>query len=255
MTADINTSLWFKGTFEELYNILAALRTFGTENQLDCLKEHNCAYITSTFIWGKNLNRLTEEEIADYLPKYGGEINIEVGGPYGSFARLGDTGLFERLSEAAPSATFTGRSSGFISGADIVLDGELKNGKLYLTELYLPDEVLPEQYAQEIKKSLPLEQFCSLFHVAEEVFDDDCYDDFIGDAFRIDGFPDMDYDTFLVYCGDSEIEEDEYEEAIAVVRGLDLPNYEMFEEMFENDGIKAYKKQSIYDPVSRSYER
>ena len=129
MSASIYTVISFKGSVDELFTLMKALQTFETDRQKEYQLHSDCGYIEST------------EIIIGSKKK---EITVNAEGPYGVFSELGEVGLFETLARAVPTAYLKGYCSGFMTGAEVSLDGELKDGMLSLTSFYLPDEEKPE---------------------------------------------------------------------------------------------------------------
>ena len=261
MSADLNTEITMKGTEEELFSLVKVIQSFENEKYERYKTKHDCGCLVFCMIIegeadfskilsnGKSLKELSDEEIQSLISNANGEISIKAGGPYGVFSELFEVGVFEELACAAPSAYFKGISSGFVTGADVSLTGELKEGILYLAEYNMPDEAIPELYADEIEKVLPHPDFCSLFKVDEDEFDDECYRDFIKDT-SYEGFPELDYEVFLDYCESSEIDEEEYEKAIEILRSKKIIEMEDFVDNLDTDD---YSEHGTYDPVKKEY--
>ena len=100
------------------------------------------------------------------------------------------------------------------------------------------------------KKVLPHSEFCSLFKVDEDEFDEDCYYDFIFEAVADAGFPEIDYDEFLDYCDSSDINETEYKKSIEIVRGKKIIGMDDFRDNLDTD---EYSEHGTYDPVKKEY--
>ena len=254
MSADLNTEIKITGNSEELYSLIEVIRSFETEKVEQYRANHDCAYLEMVRLSADGieayLREFSEKELRSYITNANGEIRIVAGGPYGVFAQLGEVGLFEEMASTSPTAYFKGNMFGFVTGADVTLEGELIDGMLHLTEYYMPNEEMSELYIEAIEKIMSRVNFCSIFKVDEDDFDDDCYYDFISEAIGFDGFPDMDYETFLNYCDASEIDKDEYETAIEKVRHLGLFDEESFEEEFDTAEYSTY---TTYDPISKKY--
>ena len=257
MSADLNTHLTLEGSPEDLFLLLKVLKKFEVENSEQYGKNHDCAYIKLVNIKNgsheEKLKSLDDDGIRSFISGNPGEIDVKASGPYGVFEKLGDVDLFKEMACAAPSASFDGFSSGFITGADVSLRGILKDGLLYLAEFYMPDEVRPEAYAQAIKQWLPHSEFCSLFEVDKDSFDDDQYWDLIIEA-AYDGFPDIDYEEFIEYCSsngaESEISEEKYRAAIEKVKKKGFVDYDTFVMDFDDS---EYSTQTLFDPVTKEY--
>ena len=261
MSADLNTEITMKGTEEELFSLVKVIQSFENEKYEQYNTKHDCGYIefcriiegeadfSKTQSNGKSLEELSDEDIHSLISKANGEIRILASGPYGVFFNISEVELFQEMACAAPTAYFNGFSSGFVTGADVSLTGELKEGILYLSEYNMPDDAIPEIYADEIKKVLPRSEFCSLFKVNEDEFDDECYRDFIMDT-SYEGFPELDYEVFLDYCDASEIDEEEYEKAIEILRSKKIIEMDDFR---DNIDINEYSEHGTYDPIKKKY--
>lgn len=144
MSADIKTAIVINGSPEELEAMLKALSFFETEMYEQYKKKQRCAYIDKVRIWGSErkvyLNDLSDEKIRALVSKSENSLIIEAEGPYGYYSMLEEVGLFEYLAEAAPTAGFSGSSEGYITGAEVALNGELKNGLLNTSHYYREDE-------------------------------------------------------------------------------------------------------------------
>ena len=248
MSADLNTSITVKGNEEELLAILKILSMFENENCERYRTKHDCAYFDCVYANGKRIKDLSDEATTDFLKEAEGELQVEASGPYGVFDKLCEVGLFEAMADAAPGAWFRGNSSGFVTGADVSLDAELKDGTLHLAEYYMADEVLPDEYKKIIQNKLPYEQFCKLFKIDEGEFDEECYLDFIEEAIGECGFPDMDYDQFIEYCESSSVSEDEYDQAVGQIQSIDLMDFDTFRDTIDEE---EYTEHRVYDPTDK----
>ena len=264
MSADLNTFIRIKGAPEELFLLLEVLKKFEKDNYEQYGKGRDCAYIEWVEIkvgsHMQKLEALDDDGIRGFIADHPGEIEVEASGPYGVFGELGEVGLFEEMASAAPTAYFDGVSSGFVTGADVSLRGVLEEGLLQLTEFYMTDEARSEAYVQAIKQWLPYPEFCSLFEVDQDSFDDDPwlnhlyrYSDLISKAID-SGFPNMDYKKFIEHWSSygivSEISEEKYNEAIEKVQKIGLVDFDTF--MMEFDDSE-FNTQTVYDPVTKEY--
>lgn len=148
MSANIYTFITLKGNADELFSLLKALQTFESETQKEYRQNSDCGYIESAEIKigskRMQLEMLSDDQLRSLVSGKKKEITVNAEGPYGVFSELGGVGLFEALAKAVPTAYFKGCSSGFMTGAEVSLDGELKDGLLSLSSFYLPDEEKPE---------------------------------------------------------------------------------------------------------------
>ena len=121
--SSINTTIKIKGTKEELDAILEVLTEYSTTMKEEYENGEYAVYLD--MVQTKNISS--------------DEIAVEASGPYGCYDILSNTGLFHTMAESAPAAYFKGCMDGFITGATVRLDAELKNGELFTEELYLDD--------------------------------------------------------------------------------------------------------------------
>lgn len=141
MAADFNTEILMKGTKEELLAMAMVLIKYATEMHEQYIKEHNCAYLESVYINGRNsVSEITDDQLNEIIENSNGTINVEAMGPYGVFGLLEDVRLFEDLADSSPDAYFEGLIEGFSAGGDESCKGILKDKKLYLYEKYPEDE-------------------------------------------------------------------------------------------------------------------
>ncbi len=150
MSADLSTEITLRGKKKELLSFIRTLRVFERENLKRYQAGEECAFIE--FVELDNgtdivdLEDLTIEEIKEFISESEeNEIEASMSGPYGRFARLGKTGLFEALSEAAPKASFEGNMTGCTSGGDVGLDADFSDGTLFLSEFGLAYEKRPKR--------------------------------------------------------------------------------------------------------------
>ena len=201
------------------------------------------------------LKNQSDEETEKFLKAAKGilKLQVEAAGPYGYFFVLSDVGLFEALADAAPGAKFSGRSWGFNTGADLSLDAELIDNKLFLSESNVPNEAVPEAYYSYVVEKLPFDKFCELFKVDKSEFDEDSYEEFIYDSIYDGAFSDMDHDCFMSYCEASTIEPEEYLQVIKeLLKELQL-GYATFQASFDYDEYveNNYVENWIYDPIKK----
>ena len=254
MSSDIATYIYFKGNKDELSAFIRVIYTFETDTtkdaNLECTSmrtnEHNLEFI--------DLEDIDDEEIQGFIDEASGEIIVEGEGPYGRFGSLSEVGLFQALSEAAPTAYFDGSSSGFDDGGDFGLKADLKNGKLYLAEYELWNDELNRRYKEHIKEKMPYTEFCSRFKVDVERFDDKDYIDFLDSVTKAPfyGWPyGTYYSEFKEWCGASEITEEGYRKAIEHLPDLNI----LDEGDFRQETIKQIARKTVYDPVTKKYKR
>ncbi|MBR2742361.1 MAG: hypothetical protein IKD89_02105 [Clostridia bacterium] len=252
MSSDISTFIKFKGNTDELTALIGVIKSFETDSKKDADFDSVCIGTNEHDL--EDWDFLEDEEIRALIEKASAEIVIEAEGPYGYFWSLSGAGLFQALAEAAPTAFFDGRSSGFDNGGDFALDAELKDGKLYLAEYELSNDELNKKYAEHIKEKLPYTEFCSIFKVDTDRFDADDYIAFLDSAINapFDGWPyDKSYDEYMECLSASEITKEEYEKAIENLRRLKIADIDDF----RAETIKQITRHSVYDPVTKKYKR
>jgi hypothetical protein len=260
MSAEFNTEIKAKGTKEELFKIITAIFNFNAFSKKKNKKSY--AYleditITITGVKKASLfgDNIKENDIKDFVQLIKKEIKITAVGPYGDFSELSEVKLFEYIAEAAPTAYFKGCISGFSGSADQSIEGELTNSRLVIEQRYADsgdsegdDEY--GQYVRFIKGELPYSKFCRLFKVNKDEFDEECYNDLINDTMD-ESLREIDYETFNDCCA-SEMEEDEFYEAMEEISDLNLITFEEFmcEGYFDED---CGSVTLIYDPIIKEY--
>ncbi|MBO5516679.1 MAG: hypothetical protein J6A42_01140 [Firmicutes bacterium] len=130
MSSDFSTSIKIKGTRAECLAFLRVMNTcvFDQGRQYD--KTRDCWYLGYYMDNSETPDDAENEEILDRMYKNGG-IDFEMDGPWGVFpGTLFDVNLFERIADAAPSASFEGTMAGWDPGASYCTEAELKNGLL-----------------------------------------------------------------------------------------------------------------------------
>ena len=243
MSADFGTEITVEGNAEELFAVLEILRMFTSGKN----NGYIFGYIFGVRINGTDLENLSGEKTEEFLKAARGKLEVAAEGPFGHFFVLSDVGLFEALADAAPGAKFSGRSWGFNTGADLSLDAELIDNKLFLSESNVPNEAVPEAYYSYVVEKLPFDKFCELFKVDKSEFDEDSYEEFIYDSIYDGAFSDMDHDCFMSYCEASTIEPEEYLQVMKGLNELQL-DYETFQASFDYDD---YVEKWIYDPIKK----
>lgn len=246
MIAEFETKIIIKGTREEILSMFTVLKKFETETKNLCsISIHT---VSNDFLF--LLENTSDEKIHEFLSETETEINVTADGPTGWLISPGELKLFEALANVAPKAYFNGQISGITTYQEYSHFGELKNGKLYLSDFIISNDEILESYIADVKKKMTRVKFCKLFKVDKEFFDSDAYYDFLCSA-GCDGFPsNLDYDTFMEYCDCSEIEEDEYVTAVKKAVELGIVDFETFSDSINVDN---YTSKNIYDPKTKKY--
>lgn len=243
MSVDLNTRINVTGSIDEIMSILDVIRNF--ENK------ENDVYLHIPHIGNNSMKEFTKEEIVDMIGGDFGTIYIDAMGPYGMFIGLENSGLFQEISMAAPNAKFVGRINGTVRGVNMSLDGRLENGKLMLQSYCMSNDEIAELFYEHAKKLLPYEEFCKLFKLDEEEFDEELYFEFISGV-KDEGFPEMSLDDFEYFCEEADLDEDEYDEAIAKVkaRNFNCDTYDIFLESIETNHTENF----VFDPITKEME-
>lgn len=245
MSADFNTTITLRGNSEEFFAMLKVLKEFENadrEQYIDnvCVKsEYDKCYTED----------MDNEDLRKFLSDAGKELTVEAMGPWGHFDNPKEIRLFEALAEASPNASFKGNISGE-NCEYFEICGELKNGKLSLSDskaMGSGDAYM--SYTECMQENVSHENFCELFKIDENMFDEDLYCDFISEIATAQyDFPNnMCYDVFMELCEYSEIDEEQYEEA---KKELSAQGFESFD-----DFVNSTKclKTGVYDPIVKTY--
>ena len=172
MSASLTTIVTLRGTKEELIAMIRAIRDFADSSKKQYQESRNCGYIEPPF---PNMTDAAIEKLVGRLK----EITLEMDGPYGAFEEPYQVPIFERIADAAPTASFTGETSGFVTGASIGTDAKFNNGTLSVTAFYTADEDSDEEYLDYLLENLPLDTFCTLFKIDKDLLEEDAYSDFL----------------------------------------------------------------------------
>ena len=246
MSADLNSYVKLKGTAEEKKAMLLAILKFEKDSNKQYKTKRDCGYIS-----GSSISKMSDNEISTLAQK--DEVQVEMGGPYGVFTEPSETPIFERIADAAPNASFEGATSGFVTGADVGTRAVLKDGKLTVTSYYTSDYAYDEMYEDEVLKKLPWSEFCKLFHIDPEVFDEDSYREWIGEYVAYGDFSaDTTLDEFLELFDDEEkpdIDEDMYNEALSQFAEKGIMTIEDYRDNVTREPSSVF----TYDPVTHKY--
>lgn len=254
-TADFEFKMTVNGKTEELISILKVLRRYN--------EGENGVYFSGIDLNGEHLSliklkkgkEMDDDEIIDFVLSNDSPLTISALGPYGHYSELNDVDIFRDMAEAAPEAAFEGHISGFTSYTEQYLDCKLSDKILHITTYFEANEESADAYIEYVLKLLPYEKFIELFHVDEEQFSEDSYQEFINDICvdQDDCLTDIDYDEFVdnlqMYVEDFEIEESEYEEIMEKLQELNIEGYYDFHYDYE----AGEKTELDYDPIAKKY--
>ena len=242
MQVDYSFRLNANGTKDELRQIIGALKRIES-------KEFDAFLV---WIRIKNLNGWTKlEELSDeisteaFITDRDGSIDVEATGPYGHYHVLSDTGLFEIIADAAPYASFSGSIEGGSSYTTENIHCELKDAKLHIESYYECIDDVSSDYLKMLKKEMPYDKFLEIFKIDKDEYDEDQYEDFLGETDCYERFMRADFDEFMESCPESQITEEEYETLLDVVP-------EMSWEEFE-DSYYGSTEEYDYDPINQAY--
>lgn len=158
---------------------------------------------------------------------------IELAGPYGLFSHLEDTGIFEKIARLSPDAEWSGEMSGFTSGDEQMLRAELKCNTLHLKSWVRANEYYPERYIEKVREYCPWDTFSEIFSLSDSN-DESSFDSFVSDYLINGDIRDIDYYTFSEYF-ETELDEDEFMNALDKFQDFRFPKYDAFVESFEDD--------------------
>ena len=242
MTVEFNFELVFKGTVEEIRNIINVVESYNRDSavRLDVVEINNDikpSVITDEYI----------EELAAL-----DEIIITASGPYGNYEHLKEVDIFKKIAESAPDAYFEGEIRGGSSYDTQKLTAKLE-GKLLKVSITVEDNSAPENaWCEYFAKKINLKKFKSLFKVDGEDLDKESYIDLINIiAFDYDGLSVMQYDDFID-CLESmdletDIEEDQFCETIdKIFNDLEVEDVGDYSGEYDVD-----KFEYTYDPITK----
>ena len=132
--AEFHTEITVKGSKDEYLSILKTMHFFTDERHAQYRKSKDCWFLGS-MQWSEDFGAITDQTLAKYVKN--GNLEIAIEGPYEAFSSLSnDIDLFERLADAAPQCQFEGVIWGWNAGGDQGIKAKLKNGKLFLLDVY-----------------------------------------------------------------------------------------------------------------------
>lgn len=245
MAADLRTNIVLEGTYDELKLMLMVVKEWGEKGRKVSIDDPLIKVENTREAITLNLCNMSDDDVEVFIKKCEDKIYIEARGPYGQYGDVSEAGLFEAIADAAPLAKFSATTAGFTTGEECSFSAELKKGKLYLSVVSYEDGIIGELYMDEVRKKLTAEKFCKMFKISKDAFDEDSYLEYLDENLD-EGFLDFDYDTFMDYFGDADLDEDEFEEVADKVDNM-LPDYDRFEAKY----IKSIKKKMIYNPKAK----
>ena len=250
MSADLNTSITIQGSGDELLAVLDVLKMYEKKHYRTKYVDARLQFIRLTYEGEEKQLAEVKKRDRDRIQKSGGTLEIEASGPYGSFYPVDETRVFENIADAAPNSSFTGKVEGFVSGADVIWEGNLKEGKLYLKYTESNWDEGPEaKYSEMLYEKLPPESFAELFGISKSGGDlEDYYDDMSG-ALRDAGFPDFQYGLFVAETGGMHLSEEEYR--IITQKAKDL-GVRTLDEIAE-EALANAVSTITYDPLKKEY--
>ena len=247
MAADFCKTIVLKGTVKDMCAMLETVQKVARENRRNSRDNDGIPYIEAQLSDGRTLREMSKEEILDFC-RHKRSVSLEVMGPYDSFDKPEETGLFEIIANAAPHASFTGTVNGFVGSSNLYAVAELKNGKLTVKSFAIADDI-PDPYTVEMMERLPFEKFAELFHVDTEAFREEDYPWFVSEIMGQQSFPGkMKLVTFKNYVDVTNLSAPAYKAASEEVLKHGIINYEEYSKgLSEADKWTAIYE---YDPVS-----
>ncbi|MBQ2377299.1 MAG: hypothetical protein II297_02740, partial [Clostridia bacterium] len=129
MNVELNTTIKIKGTSEELFSMLKALKAYEVEYSA----YYSHAYVGAITVKNSKTThavcKMEDNDINKFLSNVGKEITIKAEGMF----IPDDCDLFQVLAEAAPQASFEGYIEAFGDDTEDCLKGILKDGELSLS--------------------------------------------------------------------------------------------------------------------------
>lgn len=250
MSADLNTTITIQGDGDELLAVLDVLKMYEKKHYKTKYVDARLDYIRLTYEGEEKQLDEVKKRDRDRIQKTGGTLEIEASGPYGSFYPVDETRVFENIADVAPNSSFTGKVKGFVIGADIMWEGKLDGGKLYLKFTENSWDEGPEaKYSEMLYEKLPPESFAEMFGIDKSGGDlEDYYDEMSG-ALRDADFPNFVYNRFVVETGGMNLSEEEYKTITRKAKELGVRTMdEIVEEALANAVSTV-----TYDPVKKEY--
>lgn len=241
MSACYDTNIKLKGNVDELKKMIRFLcqsEYLESDSTLYEYKDYSLEEIRNN----KKLKDLSDSELEEYIVKNKNKIELNFSGPYGRFAELDETWIFEDLACIAPNAYFNGRMSGFSGSADYSLSGELKDQKLYLKSTTSCGVNEYSYYMDYVKKHISIDKFCELFKIDNDDFDEQDFEGFFVGNY----LDDVSIDIFREYFDYAKIEDDEFENVISKLLELDIDDYYSF----VSDQSEEKAKTWVFDPLN-----
>ena len=223
MSSDLTTRIKLSGSKEQLSAMLSAIQTYDKN------------------LWSiDTIDSLLKEAKDDVL-------EIELMGPYGKY-NFQELKLFEHIADEVPNAEFDISICGFATGAEVGLFGKLEHSLLTIRKNIINDEDIDHAYIEYFRKKIPLAKFRKLFKV--NGLNED-YADCIAGCFY--DFPDCDYNSFVDYWEDCELEEEDFEEVLEKLEDMGIVGFDEFRDENIDTISDARAKVIIYDPITHSY--
>ena len=129
MNIELNTTIKIKGTSEELFSMLKALKAYEVEYSAYYSHAHVGAITVKNSKTTHAVCKMEDNDINKFLSNVGKEITIKAEGMF----IPDDCDLFQVLAEAAPQASFEGYIEAFGDDTEDCLKGILKDGELSLS--------------------------------------------------------------------------------------------------------------------------
>ena len=198
MSADLNTEIRIQGNKDDVLNVLKVLRLYhkGKEKvYIDIVNVsfNNKKYEIREGTKDTELEKITKTNLktpkSDDVPF----MEIEFGGPWGRFETPASSGIFEALADVAGEATFSGQTTGFVTGADVTTKVNYSEHKLKITECYVPNEAYGDNYIECFKNNISASKFARTFKL-DKINDEFVYNEFISDFLVED--PLLEYTNF-----------------------------------------------------------
>lgn len=237
--ADLSFELKLQGSKEDLVDAVKVFLSFKDDITFN-----------RPFLNDKVIDTEVSEEKLEDLLKDQNELTLNADGPFGSFYELEEIKVFEKFALLSKTLSFEGHIRGQYKYADVFLNAKYENETLHLSYCMLSEDQIMEDYEKAMRKRCSFTKFSKLLKIDKEEFDNECYSEFIQDAMALEGFPEMDYDTFMEYCDASRIDEDDYEEALEAFEEFELMTLEDYQDVMDEE---KYTIHRLYNPKTGKY--
>lgn len=243
MTVEFNFELVFKGTKDEIKNMVGVINSYNRDSDIRLEFVHiNDKMVASSDMTDEYIESLVSLD----------NITITASGPYGRFDQLKEVDIFQKIAECAPNAEFDGEIRGGTSYDTQTLIAKLESKLLKISISVEDNSAQSDAWCEYFVKNITLKKFKSLFKVSGEDFDKESYIDLMSQiANDYDGLGEMQYDDF-VECLESmdletKMDEEKFDEVMdKIFNDLEIEDACDYSGGWESDDIEF-----VYDPIAK----